>query len=138
MPALLIGPEKNKAKYSLLSSLLFFNSRRTKPSNGEATTPTVMYARPNLSPISMASLLSLNLQNFSSATSSAILNATLQSCIPNSLSSSSSLSTTPLPLICGATVPIKPSTLSAMFSASIISTSSTGSNPFFLATLAYS
>ena len=71
----------------------------TRPSKGELTTPTVTYANPVLMPISMASILFLNLQNFSCATSSAIFSATLQSSVPYFFSNSIILSTTPLPFI---------------------------------------
>ena len=77
----------------------------------------------------MASFLSLNVQNFSRATSSAILRATRQSSEPYCFSSSWMRSTTPDPTICGAMTEMSPTTRSAMFSARETSHFVSGSNP---------
>src|SRR3989338_6268280 len=114
VPALLIGPENINAKYSF-PSLLFLILRFVNPSNGLETTPLDKDANPTLMPTSIDSCLSLNLQNFSCATSKLIISATLQSNFPYFPSSSSILCTTPEPFIWGATVLINPSTLSAIF-----------------------
>jgi len=91
---------------------------------------------PALIPTSIASLTSSNLQNFSFATSSPILSATLQSKGEYFFSSSIIRFVKFVPTRLGATELIKPSTLSAMFFASLTSTKSSGSLRCFLAAVA--